>query len=82
MPLFSLPLSRNTHTLFRAKKYVREANSSLKTDGIEVWSAFGPSEAPMSALPKKIRPRPQNRLTALSDPLSASTDALFTGVIY
>jgi len=57
MPLFSLPLSRNTHTLFRAKKYAREANSSLKTDGIEVWSAFGPSEAPVSALPKKIRPR-------------------------
>ena len=48
MPLFSLPLSRNTHTLFRTKKYAREANGSAKTDGIEISSAFGPSEAPVS----------------------------------
>jgi len=60
MPLFSLPLSRNTHTLFRTKKYAREANGSAKTDGIEISSAFGPSEPPVSDLLGKIRPGPPN----------------------
>lgn len=30
MPLFSLPPSRNTHTLFIAKKYAREAKRRLE----------------------------------------------------
>lgn len=54
MPLFSLPPSRNTHTLFKAKKYAREANGSSKLDGNEVWPTFGLSEAPVSGLSEKI----------------------------
>ena len=77
MPLFSLPPSRNTHTLFRTKKYAREANGTSKMAGSEFWSALEPLEAPVSAMSKKIAPQTQNRLVALSVPLSASTDALF-----
>jgi len=56
MPLFSLPLSRNTHTLFRTKKYAREANGTSKMAGSKFWWAFGPLEAPVSAMSKKIAP--------------------------
>ena len=79
MPLSSLPPSRNTHTLFRTEKYAREANGTSKMAGSEFWSAFDPLEAPVSAMSKKIAPKTQNRLEALSGPLSAFTDVLFAG---
>ncbi len=57
MPCPSTLTKWNTHTLFKATKYTREANGSSKMNGNEVWPSFGSSEAPVNALSEKIRPK-------------------------
>ena len=57
MPCPSTLTKWNTHTLFKAKKYAREANGISKMDGNVVWPTFGLSETPVSALSEKIHPR-------------------------